>query len=245
MTGTFKAMTGAKPADAPIHPILRARWSPRAFANRAVDPETLRGILEAARWASSSYNAQPWSFIVASKDDAAAFNPMISVLVPQNALWAKNAPVLILAVAANALSATGQPNRHAFYDVGQAVAQLIVEATARGLVAHQIGGFDAEKAHEVFGVPADHEPVVMIALGYPGEAESLPEPLRKIESAPRTRKPLEEMVFAEHWGNAAPLVRSAGAADAASGIWRSPAANAPAAGLMGNLSQGGQHGQNN
>jgi nitroreductase len=245
MTGTFRPQVGAKPADAPIHPILRARWSPRAFLNQAVAPETLRGVLEAARWAASSRNLQPWSFIVTVKDDAAAFNQMLSVLVPQNAQWAKNVPVLILAVAANTMPANGQPNRHALYDVGQAVAQLIVEATARGLVAHQMGGFDAEKAHEVFAIPADHEPVVVIALGYLGEDESLPEPLRKIERAPRARKPLEEIVFAGRWGNPAPLAQSAEAAEDNSEMWRDSTAGAPAAGLNGISPQGEKHDQTN
>jgi nitroreductase len=198
-----------KVAGAPIHALLRTRWSPRAFSNGDVDHGTLRSLLEAARWAPSSFNAQPWSFIVATRDDTAAFERMLGVLMPQNVQWAKNAPVLILAVARKSLDASGRPNRYALYDVGQAVAHLTVEATARGLFAHQMGGFDAEKAREVFALPADYDAVALIALGYLGEADSLPESLQKSERAPRNRKPLAEFVFAGRWGEVAPLARGA------------------------------------
>lgn len=193
----------------PIHALLRKRWSPRSFSDRPVDPATLRSLFEAARWTPSSFNAQPWSFIVATHDDAEAFNRMLAVLMPQNAQWARNAPVLVLAIARKPLDESGRPNCYAFYDVGQAVAMLTVEATTRDLFAHQMGGFDAERAQELFALPPDFEPAAVIALGYLGEPDALPEPLRKFERAPRKRKPLEEFVFAGRWGDVAPLARGA------------------------------------
>ncbi len=185
-----------------IHPLLSARSSPRAFAARPVEPAKLRALFEAARWAPSSYNDQPWSFIVATRENTAGYLRLLSVLARPNAQWARQAPVLALAVGRLNLNHSGQPNRHAFYDVGQAVANLTVQATALGLAVHQMGGFDVEQAREQFGLPKGQEPVVVLALGYRGDAE----PLRAAERAPRTRKPLEEFVFTERWGKVAPLV---------------------------------------
>ncbi len=192
----------------PIHDLLRRRWSPRAFADRAVEPEKLRILLEAARWAPSSFNEQPWSFIVATHENRVEYERLLSCLVEGNQRWAKTAPVLMLSVAKLAFERTGKPNRHAFHDVGLAVENLVIQATALGLIVHQMAGFDVEKAREQFQIPEGVEPVAAIALGYPGDLENLPEPLRERERAPRTRKPLEEFVFSGHWGQASPLVVS-------------------------------------
>ena len=197
-----------KPADAqyPIHELVRRRWSPRAFSDRRVEPDTLRSLLEAARWAPSSNNAQPWSFLVATKGDPSEHGRLSSCLVEGNSLWAQHAPVLMVSVARMSFEDDGAPNRHAFHDVGQAVANLIVQATALGLVAHQMAGFHPEKVRELYGVPKEFEPVAAIALGYPGDPESLPERLKKRELATRERKSLTEFVFTSCWGKTSPVV---------------------------------------
>ncbi len=200
-----------KPAQTgfPIHDLLRRRWSPRAFSDRPVEPQKLRSLLEAARWAPSSYNEQPWAYLVATREDPEEHARMLSVLVEGNMAWAQRAPVLMLSLARLHFERNGKPNRHAFHDVGLATAQLVTQATALGLVVHQMAGFHAEKARELFGIPEDWEPVAAIALGYPGEPESLPESLRQREFAPRTRKPLEQFIFTGRWGQTSELVARA------------------------------------
>ena len=201
-------MVMEKPAETqyPIHDLLRRRWSPRAFSDRRVDPAIMRSLLEAARWAPSSYNEQPWSFIVATKDDPVEFGRLLSCLVEGNIQWAQHAPVLMVSVARLSFEEDGKPNRHAFHDVGQAVANLIVQATALGLVVHQMAGIFPDKIRELYGIPEGYEAVAGIALGYPGDPQSLPEGLRKRELAPRERKPLTEFVFSGSWGQTSPLV---------------------------------------
>jgi nitroreductase len=184
--------------------LLARRRSPYAFSPRPVEPERLRALLEAARSAPSSYNEQPWRFIVATRDDPEAFERLLSVLVDGNRQWAKNAPVLTISVAKLDFS-NGSPNRHAFHDVGQAAAYLTVQATALGLAVHQMGGFDAQRTRELLRIPEGYEPVAAIALGYPGDPEDLPEPLRSRQNGPRSRKPLEELVFAGDWDQPFPL----------------------------------------
>jgi nitroreductase len=194
------------PTDFPVHDLIRNRWSPRAFSDKPVEPSILASLFEAARWAPSSSNEQPWAYLVAAKDDHENFAKMLSVLVDFNAGWAKSAPVLILAIAHLTFQSKGTPNRNAFYDTGASTALLSVEATARGLGVHQMAGFDSAKATQVFDIPADWEPIAAIALGYPGHADSLPEKLRDREIAPRTRKPLTEFVMSGHWGHTSPIV---------------------------------------
>ncbi len=198
-----------KPADAqyPIHELLRRRWSPRAFADRRVEPEKLRSLLEAARWAPSSYNEQPWSFILAAKDDPENFQRLLGCLVEGNQAWAQLAPVLMISVARLNFARTGQPNRHAFHDVGLAAENLVIQAMALDLMVHQMAGIYPDKAREIFRIPAGYEPVAAIALGYPGEPDRLAENLRQRELAPRTRKTLAEFVFTGEWGRTSPLVK--------------------------------------
>jgi len=193
------------PSDFPIHELISERWSPRAFADKPVPRDVLRSIFEAARWAPSSNNEQPWAYIVASRDDNASFEKTLSVLVEFNANWAKGAPVLAIAVARLTFAKNNVPNRNAQYDTGAATALLSVEATARGLAVHQMAGFDPEKARHVFGIPAGWEAIAAIAIGYPGDPASLPQPLQDREMAPRTRKPINEFVMAGHWGHTAPF----------------------------------------
>jgi nitroreductase len=194
------------PTDFPVHDLIRHRWSPRAFADKPIDPAILVSLFEAARWAPSSSNEQPWAYLVATKHDADNFAKTLSVLVDFNAGWAKSAPVLVLAVSSLKFHANGNPNRNAFYDTGAATALLSVEATARGLMVHQMAGFDPAKAKQVFDIPADWEPIAAIAIGYPGHPDSLPEKLRDRELAPRTRKPLTEFVMSGRWGHTSPIV---------------------------------------
>ena len=194
------------PTDFPVHDFIAERWSPRAFSDKPVAPDVLVSLFEAARWAPSSSNEQPWTYIVATKEDAEDFAKLVSVLVPSNVTWAQQAPVLALAVAELAFAKNGTPNRNAQYDVGAAGAWLTVEATSRGLFVHQMAGYDHDKAREVFAIPAGWEPIAAMAIGYPGDPESLPQSLRDREVAPRTRKPISQFVMSGSWGKKAPFL---------------------------------------
>ncbi len=198
-------MQKSAPSDFPVHDLIRERWSPRAFADKPVPQNILRSIFEAARWAPSSNNEQPWAYIVATKDDKASFEKTLSVLVEFNAAWAKSAPVLAVAVAQLSFAKNNAPNRNAQYDTGAATALLSVEATSHGLAVHQMAGFDHDKARQVFGIPAGWEPIAALAIGYHGDPSSLPQPLKDREMSPRTRKPIAEFVMAGHWGHTAPF----------------------------------------
>ncbi len=191
-----------KPADTqyPIHDLLRQRWSPRAFDDRPIEPEKLRSLCEAARWAPSSNNEQPWRFIVANKDYETEWNRLLACLVEGNQKWAYRAPVLILSVASLNFEDDAKPNRHAFHDTGMAVENLVLQATALGLAAHQMAGFDLEKARADLKIPSGYEPVAMIAVGYPGDFAFLPDRLREREQLPRSRQPISEWTFSGQWG---------------------------------------------
>src|SRR5215475_13723347 len=133
-------MQNPAPTSVPIHDILLHRWSPRAFSDKPVSPEILHALFEAARWAPSSSNYQPWAYIVGTKESPDDFAKILSTLVEFNAGWAQNAPVLVMSVAQVKVPKDGSPNRHAFHDVGSASAQLTFEANARGLLVHQMAG---------------------------------------------------------------------------------------------------------
>jgi nitroreductase len=200
-------MKNPAPAEAPLHEILLHRWSPRAFGDKAVAPEILRGIFEAARWAPSSSNIQPWAYIVATKeDDKEDFEKILSTMVEFNQGWAKHAPVLAISVA-QVTNKDGKANTHAFHDVGSASAQLTLQAVADGLYVHQMAGFDANKAREVFHIPDGWQAVAAIAIGYPGDPDSLPNKLRERELAPRVRKKLADFVMTGDWGHTATFVQ--------------------------------------
>ncbi|MBH0200726.1 MAG: nitroreductase family protein [Nitrospira sp.] len=188
----------------PIHELLARRWSPRAFDERRVDADALRTLLEAARWAPSSNNEQPWRFIVATKDHEAEWNRLFECLAEGNKTWAFRAPVLMLSVAGMYFEDDGKSNRHAFHDTGLATENLVLQAAASGLVAHQMAGFDIEKARVDLRIPAGYEPVAMIAIGYQGNSDILPERLRERELRPRTRRPIGEWTFAGQWGVSIP-----------------------------------------
>ena len=195
------------PVDHPIEEILKRRWSPRAFSDRRVEHQKLQSLFEAARWAASSFNEQPWSFIVATKDNSEEYATLLSCLTEKNQQWAQLAPVLMVSVAKLTFEKNGKPNRHAFHDVGMAVANMIVQATAFGLYVHQMAGFSVEKVRETYSVPEGFEPVAAIAIGYPDDPNVLPEQFRQQEIGPRQRKPIVSFIFETKWGETSPLVK--------------------------------------
>ncbi|WP_434685474.1 nitroreductase family protein [Pseudanabaena minima] len=192
--------------DHEIHPLIAQRWSPRAFDNKPVETEKLAQLFEASRWASSCFNDQPWTFIVATKDDTVNYQKLLDCLVPANVVWAQVAPVLGLIIAQKNFKHNGKPNAWGEYDAGQAAATLVLQATALDLVAHQMGGFDAAKAIATFNIPETAKPIAAIAIGYAGETSNLPPELQERENAPRARHPLSSFVFSGEWGNSASFV---------------------------------------
>ena len=188
-----------------VHPLIRSRWSPRAFSSKEVTPEDLATVLDAARWAASSYNEQPWRFIVATKQDPGAYHKLLGLLVPFNQEWAKTAPVLILIVAKKTFTHNQQPNKYGLHDAGAALANLFLQATALGLHGHGMAGFDYDRARTELNIPDDYETAAFVALGYSGAPDQLPEAMQKQEVAPRTRKPLSELAFTINWATPFPF----------------------------------------
>lgn len=196
-----------KPAQSSrdLHPIIRDRWSPRAFdANKPVPQDALISVLEAARWTASSNNVQPWRFIVATSADKEGHAKAVAGFNERNQRWAKNAPVLIIALY-RTVNDQGAPNGASAYDLGAAVAQAVLQATALGLVVHQAGGIEKDKIRATYHIPADTEVAVAFGLGYQADESVLPDDLREREHAPRVRKDLAEIVFAGQYGTAAKL----------------------------------------
>ncbi len=183
--------------------LIRERWSPRAFSDRPVSRHDLKFILEAGQWAASSYNEQPWRFLVATKDDAANYARLLDLLMPMNQEWAGSAPVLLITAGKKTFSHNGSPNRYGLHDTGAALANMFLQATALGLHGHGMGGFDHEKARSVLGIPEDYEVGAAAAFGYLGSPDQLNERFRTMEEGPRTRKPLSEIAFGTQWS--APL----------------------------------------
>lgn len=185
-----------KPAttDVPLHPLLARRWSPRGFDNaHALTPEQLTALLEAARWAPSANNSQPWRFVVGQRGDA-TFDEIFGVLAAGNQLWAGAASALLVVVA-DTRFANGDPNPFAVYDTGQAVANLVAQAGHEGLFAHQMGGFDRAAAAERFHLADGLQPVVVVAIGRHDADATLTEPLAERERAPRVRRPISELLL--------------------------------------------------
>jgi nitroreductase len=182
---------------------ILARWSPRAFSHKPVAAEDLKKIFEAARWAPSSYNEQPWRFFLGHRGDA-TYKKIFDSLVEFNQGWAKSAPVLILSVASKSFAHSGAANHYAIHDAGAANAYLVLQATKLGLHGHSMAGFDQEKARAAFGIPDNFAIGAVTALGHLGDVYSLPEGLLEQETSPRQRKPLHEILLAE-WGKPAKL----------------------------------------
>lgn len=187
------------PTTVSIHELIVGRWSPRAYSNAPVSAEHLHAVLEAARWAPSAYNAQPWRFLVFDRtQDETAFKRAFATLVPFNQGWNAPAPVLI-AVTAHTLTAKGETNQTALYDAGAAAMSLVLQAHALGLAAHQMRGFDAKAFRNAFTIPADVAIPAIISIGHFGEVDKLDPVLREREKAPRTRHPIGEVVYAGAW----------------------------------------------
>lgn len=180
--------------DAPIQKLILERWSPRAFSDKPVSFEDLKTIFIAGSWAASSYNEQPWRFLIGFKGDE-AYTKIFRSLAPQNQAWAKDAPVLYATFAKKTFSHNAAPNGSAPHDVGAASATISLEATALGLHTHGMGGFDRDLLRASFGVPSEFDPVACWALGYLGDPANLPENYQLPEQQPRARKPLSEIVF--------------------------------------------------
>lgn len=193
-------------SDYPINDLVTARWSPYSFANRSVSTEDLRSLFEAARWAPSSFNEQPWSFIAARKEDTEEFDRLVSCLVEVNQVWAKSASALVLGITRLNFAGNNQPNRAAIHDLGLAAGNLVLEATARGLSVHQMIGIQPDKARALYSIPEGCEPLTAIAIGYAGDPNNLPEALRSRDAARRPRKPIAEFVYRGRWGVKSDLV---------------------------------------
>lgn len=191
--------------DYPIHELIARRWSPYAFDERAVSEDDLCSLFEAARWAASSYNEQPWSYLVARKADGEEFSRLLSCLVEPNQAWAEAAPVLALGCTSLTFSRNNHPNAAAVHDLGLASANLTLEATARGLFVHQMIGILPDKAREMYTIPPGTQPLTALAIGYAADPGALPEKYRERDIAPRPRKPLSEFVFRGQWGTRSDL----------------------------------------
>ena len=192
-----------KPAqpDYAINQLIRRRWSPCAFEQRAVERYKIQTLLEAARWAPSCFNEQPWRYLVFDGSDSSALMKARRCLVEGNA-WARESPVLMISVAHDSFSANENPNRWSQHDVGLASEDLVLQAVELGLAAHQMAGFNSELARSEFDIPDGYTPMAMIAIGYPyrGDLGALPEKARSRELAERSRKPMGEIAFGGHWG---------------------------------------------
>lgn len=177
-----------------IHPLIAARRSIRAFAPTTIAPAVLNQLFEAARWAPSSSNVQPWQYIYANQQQPDAFQKLLDCLNPSNQVWAQKASVLAVSLALK-FNPNGAVNKYAFHDVGAASALLSLQAATVGLSVHQMGGYSPEKIIAAFNLPPEVEPVSMMAIGYPGNIAELPEVLQLRETATRERKPVESFVF--------------------------------------------------
>jgi nitroreductase len=192
--------------DYPIQQALAERWSPYGFEDRPVSEADLHSLFEAARWAASSYNEQPWNYLVAPRENSPEFGRLLSCLVEANQAWAKAAPVLVLGVVSLRFAKNNKDNRAAVHDLGLAAGNLVVEATARSLSVHQMIGILPDKAREIFQIPEHFEAWTAMAIGYKADPAKLPDALKERDLVPRQRKPLSEFVFTGQWGQPSPLV---------------------------------------
>lgn len=193
--------------DHMIHELIAKRWSPYAFSDRPVPDDDLRSLFEAARWAASSYNEQPWSYILATKADPDAFERLLSCLVEGNQAWATDAPVLALGCTSLQFALNGKPNAAAVHDLGLASATLTLEATSRGLFVHQMIGILPDKARETYRIPEGVQPLTGLAIGYAADPNTLPEKYRERDLSPRNRKSLNQFVFDGEWGVASKIMK--------------------------------------
>ena len=193
-----------KPAitQVPINVTIANRWSGRAYdASKQVSHEQIIALLEAARWAPSCFGDEPWRFIVWDKNaDASAWQLAFECLVPGNQSWVKAAPVLMLVCAGSLFGHNQTPNRWGQYDTGAAAENLCLQASHMGLMAHQMGGFNADKAREQFAIPAQYMPMAMLCVGYAADIATVTGEALTREMAERKRQPLGALFFADSWG---------------------------------------------
>jgi nitroreductase len=189
----------------PVHDLILKRWSPRAFSDKPVPLTVVQSLFEAARWSASCFNEQPWVFVYATHDNAGPFARMVGCLVDKNRVWASQAPVLIMTVAKMTFSRNGKPNPYAWHDVGLAMGNLTVQATAMGLSVHHMAGFDKDKARTEFAIPEGYEPVTMVAVGYTGDPDRLAPELAQMEKIPQSRNELTSFVYNGGWGSPIPV----------------------------------------
>lgn len=182
--------------NVPVHELILSRWSPRSFSDQPVSADDLKTIFTAAAWASSSYNEQPWRFLVGRKGDE-TYKKIFDSLVPPNQAWAGTAPVLYATFGKKTFSHNGTPDAYGLHDTGAACANLSLQAQALGLHTHGMGGFDKETLRAFFGVPNDFDAGAVWALGYAGDPNHVPDNYKEDEKAPRKRKALEEFVFSD------------------------------------------------
>lgn len=194
--------------DHPILPAIAARFSPYVYEPRAIEPKKVLACLEAARWAASSFNEQPWSFIMALREDKAEFAKVLACLGEPNQVWAKDAGALILTVVCKTFSRNGTPNRVAEHDLGQAAANMAIQATHEGLQVHQMAGVNLTMVRQTYAIPATHEPMTAMAIGYAADPKSASNAdLGSRDAAARGRKPFSEWVFTGNWKQPAKAVR--------------------------------------
>ena len=196
----FGLITKIAKTDFPIHDLIARRWSARAFSTNKVEKSKLFSILVAARWAPSSRNEQPWRYIVFTDDNPEKLDKARSVLLEINN-YAKRAPILICAITRKTYSDNGIYNKLHFHDLGAANENMFLESFNQGLIMHEMGGFNRDKARELFNILDDYEVGIMIAIGYQDSHEILPERYREKANSPRERKPLSEIAFLEELGN--------------------------------------------
>lgn len=182
-----------------IHPLLKKRWSPRAFSESRIEKDKLQRLFEAVRWTPSSSNEQPWAFIIGFKGDS-TYNSIMSSMVEFNQIWSKFAPVLVAACARKDSIKDEGENSYCNFDLGQSIAYLTFQAASEGLFVHQIGGFNPKQINEVFKIPNNYEAIAILAIGYIGDPKILHPKLEKLEYTERKRNPLNEFIFSSEFG---------------------------------------------
>jgi len=195
MEPVIAAMSKSSQVEFPVVELIEKRRSLRAYSSEPIDQESIDSLFEAARWAPSSVNEQPWVYMYATKDRGELWSKLLNTLVEGNRIWADQAPLLVLSMVRKNFIRNDRPNGSAKYDLGAANALLSLQATQLGLNVHQMGGFDKQQAIDSLQIPDTHEPVVMLAIGYPGQPELLSENLKSRELAPRERYTQEFFVM--------------------------------------------------
>ena len=197
-----------KPASTghPVHDLISARWSPYWFSQRSINASDLHSILEAARWAPSSYNEQPWAFIVATRAQADEHARLVSCLIEGNRTWAQEAPVLMLGLVRRQFQGNGKDNVACEHDLGLAAATLTFEASARGISVHQMSGIEHQRIRSEYQLPEEVSPLTALALGYCATPDDVPQRYQERQQRERSRAPLSSFVFGGKWGEPTSLV---------------------------------------